>query len=520
MTLRPYQIDLYRRVREAFREVDRACMQLPTGGGKTRVFAEMARVASSRGWNTWIMVPRNELLEQSSDTLLEAGVKHGRISATSKESAAYDLHVVSKDTLARRIDAGRVKRAPQLLIVDECHLALDRQIDLHTRLSALGTGERPMKVLGVSATPERLDGRGLSELYQALVVGPTIPDLVESGHLSTLRYYAPAVEGIQDLHRRGTDFDGDELDALLKGRKVYGSAIEHYRRHADRKPALVFCRSVKAAEETAALFSASGYRFENVDGTMTYTRRKALIDGLRDGRLDGVTSCELITYGLDVPRVECVIMLRPTLSRTLFFQMVGRGLRPWPGKSDLIVLDHVGNLQEHGHPFAPHTWNFEGRERRKREKADGVIARLCPEIDFLYCDRPSCVGCPHAPADGKDPRKPLETVDASLTEIAPPVKLAARPADERMILERRIGSLVARVRQVEAAEDRIDDGAVGELLALARELGNDPMWVYHRLSEGRVSVNVTLLCEIGRQLGYKRGWAWFKAKELRARRAS
>ena len=142
---------------------------------------------------------------------------------------------------------------------------------------------------------------------------------------------AQIVLGVEKLHKRGTEYKPDELDALLEERAVYGDAVDHYRRHADGKPALVYCRNIEAADKTASVFSSAGYKFENIDGTMTYKRRETLLNGLKYGDIQGLTSCELITYGLDVPRVECVIMLRPTLSRALYCQMIGRGLRPSEG---------------------------------------------------------------------------------------------------------------------------------------------------------------------------------------------
>ncbi len=508
--LRPYQLSLYQRVREAFRTHRRVFVQLPTGGGKTAIFSEMVKSSAERRWNVWVVVPRNELLEQASDALLAVGVKHGRIDATHSESAAYDVHVVSKDTLIRRYD--KIRRPPQFIIVDEAHLALDRYLEIAQQYPEA-------RIAGFSATPERLDGRGLSELYECLVCGPTVPELVEAGYLSDCRYFCPPIS-LDGVHRRGTEYDEAELEALLERRKVYGEAIEHYRRHADHKPALVYCRSVKAAEETAHRFSEAGYKFEIIDGTMSYAKRRALIDGLRDGALDGLTSCELITYGLDVPRVEAVIMLRPTLSRTLYCQMLGRGLRTWPGKSFLTVLDHVGNLQEHGHPFAPHEWNFNGRERAQRKRDDGIVARLCPSIDFLYCDKPSCVGCPHSKG-GRDPR-PVVQVEADLVEIAPPVKMRDRPADEQRVLEAEIHRAVAEFAAEEITRrgdmpTRVQSGAVGALLEIASRTGRNPLWAYWVLSEGRASVNVTLLHEIARQKGFKKGWAWFQQKEIRER---
>jgi len=385
-------------------------MQLPTGAGKTHIFAEMAKAAEVRGRKIWIVVPRNELLRQASDKLSDTDVNHGRIAVGYNESKAFNVHVVSKDTLIRRLS--KIKTPPDFIIIDEAHIALDRYIDI--------TGHFPeAKILGVTATPERLDGRGLSELYETMVEGPPLKDLIEAGYLSNFRYFCPPIQGLENLKKYGTEYAIDELETLLQKRKIYGESIEHYRRHADGRPAIVYCRSLKSAEETAQRYNAAGYAVENIDGTMSYKRRKGLVEALRSGRLQGLTSCDLITYGLDVPRVECIIMLRPTLSRALFFQMIGRGLRPSLGLT--VILDHVGNLQEHGHPLAPYTWKFDGRERRRRAKGpDPAALRLCPELDYMYCERPTCANCPHNLTGARD--RKLEQIEADLVEAASPFR--------------------------------------------------------------------------------------------------
>ena len=506
MPLRDYQAEIYQRTREAFRNNRSVCMSLCTGAGKTVVFTEMTKNAAKKRSIVWIVVPRNELLQQASDHLLAAGVAHGLIAAGTMESRAYNVHVVSKDTLIRRFD--KIKRPPDFMIIDECHLALDRYMEIVARYP-------DAKILGVTATPSRLDGRGLSELYQTHVQGPSLAEMVENGDLSNLRYFCPPIEGLEGLKRSGTEYNQNDLEALLTVRKVYGEAISHYRRHADHKPCLVFCRSVKAAAQTAEKFNEAGYKFENIDGTMTYKRRKALIQGLKAGDLDGLTSCELITYGLDVPRVECIIMLRPTLSRTLFCQMIGRGMRNYPGKKELIVLDHVGNLQEHGHPLAPYEWQFDGVEKRKRAKPDPeLIARLCPKIDFLYCSKPSCVGCPYSDG-GKDPRPPI-VIDTDLVEADSPVKMKDRDPSERDMIEGDIHGAIAKFKTAETV-GKFDVGAVGALLEIATDTGRQPLWVYWELSRDRVTVNVPLLHEISRQKGYKKGWTNFAVKSIEKR---
>lgn len=505
--LRPYQQKLFEDVRVAFRGKRSVLMQLPTGGGKTYIFAKMTESALKLGRQIWIVVPRNELLQQASDTLVNINVPHGKIAAGINESLAYKVHVVSKDTLIRRYD--KIKRQPNLMIIDEAHLALDRYLEIANRFSN-------SRILGVTATPERLDGRGLSELYESIVLGPTLPELIELNYLTTVEYYSPPIQGLEEIKRRGTEYSPEELDGLLRRRKIYGRAIDHYRRHAENKPCLVYCRGVKAADEIADKFTNAGYRFENIDGTMRYAKRKALIDALKSGKIHGLTSCDLITYGLDVPRVECIIMLRPTLSRTLYLQMVGRGLRPYNGKEKCIVLDHVGNLREHGHPLAHYDWNFEGAEkRRKSKKPDVAHLRLCPEIDYLYCEKPTCTGCPHN-KNGKG-RRNLEELEGNLEKIESPVKLSDRPFDEQRKYVDKIGSLIDDFKESELV-GKIAPGPIGDMLSIANALGRNPMWVYHELTRDRKSVNIPLLHEIARQKSYKAGWVYFQIKNLRERK--
>jgi superfamily II DNA or RNA helicase len=494
--LRPYQQKLFLDVRQAFRGRRSVLMQLPTGAGKTIIFSEMGKSSTASKRKVWIIVPRNELLTQASDSLTRIGVPHGRIDPRHQESSAFSLHVVSKDTLIRRYD--KIKKHPDFIIVDEAHLALDRYMEIAERFPEA-------KILGVTATPERLDGKGLSDLYEVLVEGPTIQELINDGYLTGMSYFAPPIEGLNKVKRAGTEYNQEELAQFLERRKIYGKAIDHYERHAKEKPTLVFCRSIKDAEETAHRFQAAGYDFESVDGRMSYKKRKALIDGLREGTLQGLTSCELVTYGLDVPRVECVIMLRPTLSRALYMQMIGRGLRPYAGKHNCIVLDHVGNLQEHGVPWEMNDWRFNGREKRPRVKSPMVALKLCPELDFLYCDKPSCAGCEHN-RSGRKERK-LELVEGSLKEIKSPVKYTSMPPDQKLAYEARISEAVEGFA-------RMRPGAVGDMLKIADELGKNPLWVYFKLSGKKSAVDVTLLHEIARLKKYKRGWVWFQKNRI------
>ena len=497
--LRPYQKKLFYDVRLAFREHKSVLMQLPTGAGKTIIFSEMGKSSLENQNTVWIIVPRNELLRQASDSLSKINVIHGRIDPKHQESTAFGLHVVSKDTLIRRYD--KIKKHPDFIIIDEAHLALNRYIEIAEIFP-------DSKILGVTATPERLDGKGLSNLYEVLISGPTIQELINDGYLTGMSYFAPPIDGLNKVKRIGTEYSPKELSQLLERRKIYGKAIEHYEKHAKNKPAIVFCRSISDAEETAYRFNSAGYNFESIDGRMSYKKRKMLIDGLKDGTLQGLTSCELVTYGLDVPRVECIIMLRPTLSRALYMQMIGRGLRPYKGKDCCIILDHVGNLQEHGCPWEMNDWRFHGKERRKRTVDPTIRLRLCPDLDFLYCDKPSCVGCEHNQS-GRKERK-LEVVETELKEIKSPIKLSDLKPHKKLEYEKRIAKATDAFRELKP-------GAVADLIKISDELGNNALWVYWKLSEDRRSVNITLLHEIAKEKGYNPGWAWFQKQKIERR---
>jgi len=504
MRLRKYQKESIDSIRESLGTKRATMLMLPTGGGKTVVFSSITEMAANKNNRTWIVVPRNTLLKQASDHLRKHKISHGIINAKSNESLAYKVHIVSKDTLIRRYD--KIRRWPDLLIFDEAHLYIDRQIEIASHL------KKSSKIIGVTATPERLDGRGLSELYEDITYGSTIKELIDQGYLSNIRYFCPPIKGLEKVHRKGSDYNEEELHELLQKRQVYGSAIKHYKKYADGKPALVFCRSIKAAKETAQRFNDAGYKFENIDGQMNYKKQEMLIEALKKGEINGLTSCDLITYGLDVPRIECIIMLRPTLSRTIFFQMIGRGLRPWLGKQFCIVLDHVGNLQEHGHPLSDHIWQFYGTEKRKKKKDPNLAYQKLCDTCFMYYEGTKCPNCGSTKKIKR--KKNIETIDGNLIEAGNPIALKDRPRNEIREFQEHISRQVAEFQREQDSTGKIAEGPIGELLKVALELGNNPMWVYWRLCKDDISVNVPLLSELARQTGYKTGWVWYKKKEI------
>jgi superfamily II DNA or RNA helicase len=359
LALRPYQIECVEALRGAYGTGYRApILQLATGGGKTVVFARVALGAHAKGLCVVVLVHRRELIRQASAELAWAGVPHGIIAAGFPANPDELVQVASVQTLARR---RKTLTEVDLFIIDEAHHA---RAGLWRKVLDDHPGAR---LLGVTATPVRLDGRGLGVeaggVFDALVTGPTIPELIADGYLAPTRCFVPQRRlDLAGIKSRAGDYVTSDLAACIDQPEIAGDAVEQYRRHADHQPAIVYCCDVRHAERIAVTFRCAGYRAACVHGGTNVAHRDRLIAGLGNNKLELLTSCDLISEGIDVPCVGAVILLRPTKSLTLYLQQVGRGMRPAAGKDALVVLDHAGNVITHGLPDRDRAWSLSGVE--------------------------------------------------------------------------------------------------------------------------------------------------------------
>ena len=370
LTLRDYQTTDIDRLRAAYGAGARAPLyQLATGGGKTVVFSHVIASAAAKGRKVGVFVHRRELISQASAKLAWCGVPHGIIAAGLDRDHDLPVQVLSIQSAVNRT-------IPQFdfVVIDEAHHAAAET------WHALLKGQTKAKLLGVTATPARTDGAGLGVecggLFDAIVCGPTMEQLVEAGHLAPCKVFIPPQQiDTTGLRKVGGDWAAGE-EMAKRAVIVTGDAIAHYRKHAAGKSAIAFCVTVAHAEHVAAEFAAAGYRAACVHGKTPKPERDDLIAGLGDGRLDVLTSCDLISEGLDVPSVGAVILLRPTGSLILALQQIGRGMRPKSDGGPLIVLDHAGNTLRHGLPEEDRTWTLAGTEKVTRAPAvvneDGV----------------------------------------------------------------------------------------------------------------------------------------------------
>jgi DNA-binding transcriptional regulator YhcF (GntR family) len=207
-----------------------------------------------------------------------------------------------------------------------------------------------------------------------MVEGPSAAWLTDHGFLARARVLAPPGFDTAGIRKRMGDFDAREAEQRVG--TIMGDCLSHYRKHLHGQTAIAFCCSVAHAEAVAQLFMGAGIPAASIDGSMDGATRRDLLQALGTGRIKVLTSCALIGEGINVPSVAGCVLLRPTQSVSLHLQMIGRCLRPSPGKT-AVILDHVGNTLRLGHHLEPREWTLEGIAKRDRDKAPSV--KVCPQ---------------------------------------------------------------------------------------------------------------------------------------------
>ena len=293
--LRPYQRDGVERIRSSFAAGRRRPIYvLPTGGGKTVTFCYITAGAASKS-RVLILVHRRELIWQTCAALAEWDVPHGVILSGEPMTSA-PVQVASVQTLIKRLD---VVGDFGLIIVDEAHHAVARQ---WTKVFDCWPNA---PLLGVTASPARLDGKPLGDVFDDLVIGPTVTELQALGHLAKVRVLAPSAAEMQKRLKgvkvTAGDYNRGALDPIMRDRTVTGDAVRTYGQLLAGKPSIAFCVSVRHAEEVAQQFREAGWVAVSVDGDMRKRDREAALNGLANGQINVITSCDLISEGLDVP---------------------------------------------------------------------------------------------------------------------------------------------------------------------------------------------------------------------------
>lgn len=371
--LRDYQTSLLQGLFEAWKVHRRVMAQLPTGGGKTVIFSFLANEVAHHGDRVLVLAHREELITQAAAKLESVtGKPVGIIKAGYSPSPLYPIQVASVQTLINRLrdwpDFG-------LVVIDEAHHSTAK-----TYRKILDAYPNSYQ-LGVTATPIRTDGSGFVDLFDALVTGPTVADLIAAGHLSRFKMLGAKAMETKGVRTVAGDYSASGLEKANNVVELSGDLVEAYQTHCPDRRCLVFAISVAYSQAIAARYNAAGIPAIHLDGETPSEIRKEALARFAAGEIKVISNCALFGEGLDIPALEAVQIARPTKSLGLWLQMVGRALRPAEGKDFAILLDHTKNHMIHGLPTRKRRWTLEGVETAPanvRQKRNGEIEEVEP----------------------------------------------------------------------------------------------------------------------------------------------
>lgn len=467
-TLRPYQADAEAQIYSAWNAgASNVLCVLPTGAGKTVLFA---KILSDHGGACCAIAHRQELVGQISIALARNHVRHRIIGPSSlikwivsqhmreTGSSYYDANnsvaVAGVDTLLRRTDKlGSWATSVGLWVIDEAH-----HIQAANKWGKAAELFPNARGLGVTAAPERADGKGLGRnaegLIDTMVEGPGLRWMVEQGYLTDYKIYAPPsdMKVTDDMVSSTTgDYSAPKLSKAAKESHIVGDVVAHFMRYAPGKRGVSFYPDVEIATEGARQFRDAGVPAETVSAKTDSRIRSEAISRLRSGNLKNLTNVDIFGEGFDLPAIDVVSLARPTASFSLFCQQVGRALRPvYADGYDLstrdgrlaaiangpkpyaVILDHVGNVKRHAVArelsdgrividLCRRDWSLHGRDKRGGQSPDDAIPlTTCLNPDCLQpyqAVKPRCPYCAHKPEPAG--RSAPEFVDGDLTELDP-----------------------------------------------------------------------------------------------------
>ncbi len=366
--LRDYQQDLYEKTVAAFKGgYHRPLVVAPCGAGKSYLFAEMIRRTAGEAL---VLTHRQELMDQHIELLNELGVYNARVAMILTEVNRLGMY-----------------KKPALIIADEAHLS--RSNSWMRVIQHYNTW-----TVGFTATPIRLDGKPLGDIFDVLIEGVDVSWLIEHKRLAPYEYYAPTVVETDGLRKVAGDYVVSDLERIMNERAIYGNVIESYRRFAPGERSIVYCVSVEHAKRTAEAFNSAGIRAEILSAGTPPGRRAQVMDDFRSGQITVLCNVGIISEGVSIDEVSCCILLRPTESVALGIQQMMRCMRYLPGKTAKII-DMVGNYTRIGLPDEPREWSLgEPLKRKQRLDGDGnFYIRCCPECYMTCQTAPACPFC-------------------------------------------------------------------------------------------------------------------------------
>lgn len=496
---REYQSDLISKIYAGWAAGSRRMMaQSPTGSGKTVLMGHIAKELSCRGERVLILAHRKELIEQAADKVGQiTGLPVSIIKSGYQADYTRSVQVASVQSLLSRI---HLLKQVDLVIVDEAHHspATSYRKILATYPEAY--------MLGLTATPYRLNGTGFKDLYDDIACGISIAALIEQGFLAKYRMFADAQPMIvKGAKIKQGDYAVADLDRLNNSRTLGANLVGSYRRHANGLRCLVFAININHSKEIVAQYNAAGVKAVHLDGTTHKDLRAEALERFATGQIQVISNCQLFDEGFDLPALEAVQLALPTRSLSRYLQMVGRAMRPAAGKENAIIIDHTDNWQMHGLPDADRIWTLDGvRDKNEtkysiRNQEDGSVREMEPheiptpiQIELREIDRHN------------NDLKAQQQKKAALRQE----KLAIWKVNEREQQERRL--LLAKISgttKKEKIPQTLEEWEIKyqEILTLQIKRDYKPGWIYYRLKELKPPLEIWLKHE--KLTSQHPGWA-------------
>jgi DNA repair protein RadD len=410
--------------RHALKRIASVLVQAPTGAGKTALASFIIGGTVARGESAWFICHRAELVQQTSLTFSKFSISHTFIASGFPQTNNGLAYVCSIDTLKCRLDK---LKPPKVAVIDECHhsgaAGWELVIDW---LKSHGT-----LIIGLSATPQRLDGRGLDKYFDEMVRGPAVDWLIENGFLSPYKLFAPPPPS--ELKARGKDDGRSSQAKVLDKPKLTGDVVQHWLAKAKGLRTIGFACTRAHSLHMVEAFNAAGIPAAHLDGDTPKGERKRIIAEYAAGRIQVLWNVALFGEGFDLSAIaqtdvtiDCVIINRKTNSLALYLQWVGRALRPYPGKI-AIILDHGGNIMAHGYPDDEREWELKGRDSKGgSKKEDGPPPPFTCTQCFNAIKRPLPPACPHCKKPITFQEREIKVADGPLVEHSDDIKRQVR----------------------------------------------------------------------------------------------
>ncbi len=375
--LRDYQEEAVSQIRHLIASGCRRIMlQMPTGAGKTATAASIIRSALGKDKRVNFTVPALSLITQTiqsfnRDGIDDIGVMQGQHEMTDRSAA---VQVCSVQTLARRY----IPNA-DLAMIDEAHVVFD----LYKRWFKSDEW-KDIPIIGLSATPWT---KGLGKLYDELVIGTTTQQLIDKEYLSKFRVFAPSKPDLENIKTIAGDFDLNELGNTMNKAHLVADIVETWIKRGEDRPTLCFAVNRAHAANICDSFNKAGIPAAYVDGETPLDERDDLAKQFKNGDYKVICNVGVMTTGVDLPFVSCLILARPTKSEMLYCQITGRGLRTFAGKEDCLILDHSDTTARLGFVTDIHHVKLDdGRKKlsvSNNRKRDEPLPKVCPSCTFV-----------------------------------------------------------------------------------------------------------------------------------------